>query len=603
MDLDSNPATPNDPQESPDSGDTSKQAARRLFDTAAQTTRTPITFPATRQVKQTATTQAQGELQEVKNFMTTQVNNLNSQVSALTEQMTALMAIIANQQSHPATPTAALESHKDALSTPTAANQTPYSANKTTADVANQEGNATYRPRHPPTALSTSAAIHSPCSDLLSQHNFRKTDLEMSEDCKDMKPRPSNPSTALSAFRRIKPAVVSAIHDIKQPGIMADIAMNTFKSEIRGVLTSSGDHTIAAILVEALTGQKATDNTTQNLLRLAVKCGSVEEIDLQAQQIRETGRYNRKLAALTDVTKEPTYANFNPETDQGKDLWAAILNLLLSYWQRPKSARADQQALETSYLSMSCTEPSEASAHINHESELYTKLEAAHVIYSDQQRIRAILSSCSTSIRSAYKSFIKRMKERHQWNHLHDTDIDLFAADLETVTDAMDSDDDDLPQQQHSPAAHPAQDDLKKSNQRPQQPDGETRPCWDHQYLADGCSRGEHCPWLHEGESAAKKLRYATERGDCRAFLNGACDRGDQCKFNHQEPPSAHPAQDVPRDKAPSVCFDYQNGNCRRGDQCKFVHAKREETQVSHASMDSSNSHEDWDTSNSESDE
>lgn len=589
MDSNATPTTPPDsPQDTPDNGDKT-QAARRLFDTAAPTKRTPtIRIPPTKKANYPASDPpaAKNASQDApKTSAETQMSDLHDQVTALTQQMSYLMGVIAQQQKDA---TAAPEPPSSANATSTAAPEPPSSAKATTRDVTNQEGDATHL-SHPSTQLSRAAAIHSPSSVMLSQHIFRKTDLQMYGDSQDLKPKPTNPSIALSAFRRIKPEIASAIKDIKQPGIQADITLNTFISEIRAVLTSPADHTVAAILTEALTtgSDSKTNSTTQNLLRLAVKSGSSEEIHLQAQQIRQTGRYNRSLAALADVTQDPNYNKFNPETDQGKNLWAAILDLLLSYWQRPKSARADQKALETKYLSMSCTNPTEISAHITNEAELYTKLESAHVIYSDQQRIRSLLASCSENIRVDYLKFKKRQKEDNKWNHFRDTDVHLFAQDPETVTDAMDSDEEQQQQTNHTPRK-PHQPENETSTHR-QKTENDNRPCWDHQYMPEGCHRGEHCPWQHEGEAAAKKLRYATEDGKCRAFLTGACDRGDQCKFSHSESP-AKPS-DAPRKK--TECRQYKDGHCPRGDKCTMLHVKNDESLQAHHAKPESDSDSD----------
>jgi len=400
----------------------------------------------------------------------------------------------------------------------------------------------------------------------------------MHEECKDLKPKPSNPATALSAFKRIKPAAVQAIQDIKQPGIQADIAISTFINELKAVLNSPADYTIASILTEALTtGSKIAESTTQNLLRLSVKCGSPDEIYLQAEKIRNTGRYDRSLAALADVTQDPAYDTFNPEHDQGKHLWTAILELLLAYWKRPKSAQADQRALETEYKHLSCLDPATASEFLTTEAELYTKLQSAHIIYSDQQRIRALLNSCSKQIKAAYHAFRKRKKEDNHWDHLHDTDVNLFAQDLETVTDAMDPADKHVSEPE-TPTQKPRKPRRTEPSTSEHSDTQRERPCWDHQYIADGCDRGDQCPWEHIGEPGDKKLKYATEDGACRAFLVGTCDRGAQCKFTHPpKKPAGQPYEPEchhVRMDAEELCQDDKDGHCTRGDQCPKWHVK-----------------------------
>jgi hypothetical protein len=594
------PTTPASQQETPNSGNTATQAARRLFETAAPPKRPPSAIPPTEQVKQATVdslTDVNNEIHGVKHFVKAQIGDLHDQVSALGQQMATLMSLMAQQQSNPTTTQVpatlgAIPATLGAKATSIAVSSNSGDAKSTATAVASNSGDAThqiYTASSP--SNSGAAAVHSPSSVMLSNHLYRKTDQQMYENCQDLKPKPSNPSIALSAFKRIKPTVIQAIHEIKHPGIQADIAISTFISELKAVLNSPADHTIASLVTEALiTGSKTTESTTQNLLRLAVKCGSFEEIQLQAEKVRHTGRYNRSMASLADVTQNPSYDNFNPETDQGKHLWTAILDLLLAYWKRPKSAQADQQALETEYKNLSCIDPAETSTYLTAESELYTKLQSAHIIYSDQTRVRALLANCSSQIQSSYQSFKKRKKEDNQWDHLHETDVNIFAQDLETVTDAMDpTDTQDTDPGQHHQTPHKP----RRSDTNPDPREHRDRPCWDHQYTAAGCGRGEHCPWEHVGGSGEKKLRYATEEGACRAFLLGTCDRGTQCKFTH--PPKTPPAGSEDHLNGPGKrdCVYYKNGSCQYGDQRTFLHRDPKPTAMHARPDDSSDSSDD----------
>jgi hypothetical protein len=601
------PTTRPDRLDTPESEDTPlSQAARQFFTGAA-----PATTPPSRPVPVPPTTKAApfkqepaGDQSAVTAKMSSQINDLHAQVSTLAQQMANLMGIVTQQQLNstavagiqggaPATDVTKIQGGAESSDV----TKTQGGANSN--DATTIQGSATYQQINAAACEpSRAAAVHRPSSSMRSAHIFKRTDLQMYEDCQELKPKPINPSIALATFRRIKPQVVKQIQDIKQPGIEADIAISTFISEARAVLNSPGDHTLAAVLTEALTtGSKTVDSTTQNLLRLAVKCGSPGEIYLQAQIIRQTGRYDRSKAALADVTKDTAYNSFNPETDKGKHLWSAILDLLLAYWQRSKSGIADQLALEKEYQNLSCINPGEVSTHLTAEAELYTKLSSAHIIYSDQQRIRAILAGCGKQINTEYQIYKKRKHQDNLWNHLRDTDVNLFAQDLEAVADAMDPvahHERPQPRDRHNPPRNP--------QDNPQERPGhdQDRPCWDHQHLAEGCSRGERCPWEHRGEAAAKKLRYQTEDGTCRAFLTDNCDRGDQCKFKHPAKPDADDASaqvnhaDATTPKR--ECRDHKNGRCLRGDQCNFLHVNKPEAAAMHAECpDSSNDDSDED--------
>jgi hypothetical protein len=103
MDQTTTPTTRPDLLDSPDSGDTTL-AARRVFETAAPTKRTPITAPPTKQVNYEAGDPLTGitrELTDLETFTSqeTRIQDLHAQVSALSQEMATLMAIMVKQ--HP----------------------------------------------------------------------------------------------------------------------------------------------------------------------------------------------------------------------------------------------------------------------------------------------------------------------------------------------------------------------------------------------------------------------------------------------------------------------------------------------------------------------
>ena len=577
---------------SPPSDPWTDQTTRRiLFDSETAPPPTPPmnlskTTAATRPPPPPRPAEITAEITDVKNFVKSQIADLNEQVNALTLQMATLVALMANQaRSAPAPPpphSAPTDSKRAKNSAETAPDPDPADPDPAPADPADPDpapadpaasAVANHRAARPTT---NAFSIHRPSCVMLSAHKFIKTDKPMWKACQGMKPPPVNPSTALAAFAKIKPSILKHIHSIKSPGTETQIALETFLSEVSAVMNSPGEHTLAAMLTEALTtGDKTADSATQNLLRLAVNCGTPEKINQEAQHITATGRYNRALAALTDVTATPAYRDFDPETDRGKHLWSEILHLMLAFWEKPKSAQADQAALEQAYRNMNCADHQDIGAYITSEAEQHLKLRSCNIKLSDLERIRVILTGCSTQVRTAYQAFKQRKTEDRQWSHLRDCDVNTFAQDLESVADAIQQ------QQQQQPpdrAAKTCNTTITKQHRPdtsahpPESTDD--RPCWDHQYLQQGCPRGDNCPWKHVGESGAKRLRFATEDGTCRRFITGNCDRGDQCKFDHLDPPDERPAK-KPSTAAPPAkrtCYDFANGSCKRGDQCNFVH-------------------------------
>jgi len=59
------------------------------------------------------------------------------------------------------------------------------------------------------------------------------------------------------------------------------------------------------------------------------------------------------------------------------------------------------------------------------------------------------------------------------------------------------------------------------------------------------------------------------QRGPCRDYERGVCNRGDRCKFYHS-PDIAQPDKKLP------ICKDFQNKGCDRA-KCRFLHITAEE--------------------------
>ncbi|XP_048532546.1 zinc finger CCCH domain-containing protein 25-like [Triticum urartu] len=89
-----------------------------------------------------------------------------------------------------------------------------------------------------------------------------------------------------------------------------------------------------------------------------------------------------------------------------------------------------------------------------------------------------------------------------------------------------------------------------------------------------------------EDEEELQKKRE--ERGVCYAFQKGECNRGDACKYSHDEQRNAntgwgskeddpkweHDRHRGPQNKGESrgICYAFQKGECSRGDSCRFSH-------------------------------
>ncbi len=94
-------------------------------------------------------------------------------------------------------------------------------------------------------------------------------------------------------------------------------------------------------------------------------------------------------------------------------------------------------------------------------------------------------------------------------------------------------------------------------------------------YLCSLCKKPGH--WLRDCTEFEKREVVGNGRV-CHAFLRGACNYGDRCKFTHDLNGTGDGTDtgasrgDPPPAKIDRICRQYENGNCTYGDGCKFSH-------------------------------
>uniref|UniRef100_A0ACD5WDR9 Uncharacterized protein n=1 Tax=Avena sativa TaxID=4498 RepID=A0ACD5WDR9_AVESA len=109
---------------------------------------------------------------------------------------------------------------------------------------------------------------------------------------------------------------------------------------------------------------------------------------------------------------------------------------------------------------------------------------------------------------------------------------------------------------------------------------------------------------MKEEEDEAEVAKKREERGVCYAFQKGECNRGDACRFSHDEQRNANtgwgskedlePKWEHDRHRGPSnrgggVCYAFQKGECSRGTSCRFSHDEQRNANTGRGSREDSN--------------
>eukprot|EP01065_Artemidia_motanka_P012331 TRINITY_DN16785_c0_g1_i1.p1 TRINITY_DN16785_c0_g1~~TRINITY_DN16785_c0_g1_i1.p1 ORF type:complete len:327 (+),score=91.71 TRINITY_DN16785_c0_g1_i1:55-981(+) len=66
-------------------------------------------------------------------------------------------------------------------------------------------------------------------------------------------------------------------------------------------------------------------------------------------------------------------------------------------------------------------------------------------------------------------------------------------------------------------------------------------------------------------QAVAAATGQTTQQQPCKDYMNGRCDRGQHCRYNHGGDVEGQLARNT-------VCKDFLNGRCERGPGCRFSH-------------------------------
>ena len=176
----------------------------------------------------------------------------------------------------------------------------------------------------------------------------------------------------------------------------------------------------------------------------------------------------------------------------------------------------------------------------------------------------------------AYAAFKIRCKEDGRWDDLRESDFDLFASDIETVSMAMPPTVCVDKQGDQITPNRPTRDHSSSSSNRKPGRTASPNDCWSHQFTGK-CHFGDDCRNDHVGEPGADMLEVCDAQGRCLLELkNGICRRKN-CAFGHSGDDSA-PTLLPPVSKKPAGIM-YPILPRRRaissGDDCELYYIKQ----------------------------
>jgi hypothetical protein len=469
--------------------------------------------------------QLRSDLTAFQSTVSAQYNNLMDLVSNIAAASSANSASAAASPANSAAASTAKSASAPAAST----------ANYVAASTANSTA-------IPPTPTGSPK----PSALLLAMQNFSATNPALFDY--DGRNKIGTPSSLCEKIKKLKPGVWDALAGVTTCGPAAEQAIDDLKHESLAVFSAMTDCEWAAELVEALTldPTHSVSSTVQNLLKVAVRCGTVDLIDAQIGKILSTGLFDRKLATAGDLRLEPNLQLFNPGNANGRMLWDAIGRLVTTYFSRSRSGEQVRRNAEEEYAGLTCNSHETVSTFLCSESDKYDALARTKAEYSGYTRIGLVLKMLPNNLQTAYTAFVTRRKESGEWSDARATDFDLFANDVEMIAMSLPSTSCCCDEQGDAQAADTTTGitTMTYSSKPPhKQSAGKNRfpgrtassdHCWNHQFTGE-CTYGPGCRYEHVGEAGCYKSEVADGHGRCLMEIKpGGCKRKN-CPFLHRE--------------------------------------------------------------------
>jgi hypothetical protein len=367
--------------------------------------------------------------------------------------------------------------------------------------------------------------------------------------------RHTTTASSLEAWlHKVNPGAREALFaTVNSPGPIAFRGLSAFRTELRAT-TAPAKATVAAVTIAALTREQDHERAlhTESLIGIACGCAHMKDLKEIIKTVRATGRYDMDCIPVGAASTTPSYHRFSPSYKRAATWWEALLDLFDAFWGSSAHYNEDDLQAEINWKAAALQgEPmgtfkqgtDSATALVAREALNYRSREITsqgRPFATPSDRSRNLLAAANPDLVEAFLDHLqaeklalhsltwgrltgelieteKALRDRKKTEHL------LSYREAAAVT----------PSNRHHAGAHQTADKTKPAD-TDDRPDG-TSDCWNWQYTGQ-CAFGNSCRHAHQGQAGSMKHYLATEDDVCKRYLQGHCDRGDQCKFQHPEP-------------------------------------------------------------------
>ena len=347
-------------------------------------------------------------------------------------------------------------------------------------------------------------------------------------------------------IRQNSPNTVAQLEeDVHCPGVSANGIIQEFLAAVQAWLRPE-IHTLCGLLIEGLTRspESSSAGRTEDLLCIAVDAiaqGKMAEI---TAEVTRTGMYDRTKCDHDDFLNLPGLALFDPTTGVGKKAWAETMRLIVTYFKRPECWKTE---LEEAELAVEMYEQQGDSIQdfLSTMTRLFGKVKKAGGLWSDQQKVKAVLKNCSTDLQNAFADYVRMTKARSEYKPAVEREYGAFSSVLEAVGMSLTPScvpcavpteiatavrQPRIPSAMIPSAMKKVSFDVPSGDGEGELPEGH---CWN--WAAFGqCKYGDACK-MHHGTPKVLWDKVADEYGNCKLEMEkGSCKR-KFCPLKHQE--------------------------------------------------------------------